>query len=177
MKVAQLIVRHPQPWELATNHLFLKGIRDGTLPGEAFTIWLAQDYLYLNDLLAFQARLLAQAPRTSQALLIYGLSGLEAELGWFEAHAERMKLSLNPLKLPATTRYAEWLEMLNRAPYPVGIAALWTLERVYLDAWRYAAPGQGEYREFVEHWTDPAFVVYVSGLEQAANLGLASGAL
>ncbi len=51
---------------------------------------------------------------------------------------------------------------------------LWTLERAYLDAWSFAAPGAGVYREFVAHWTTPQFTAYVSALEKAAD-GTAAG--
>jgi thiaminase len=46
------------------------------------------------------------------------------------------------------------------------------LELAYLEAWRSAAPGCPEYREFVEHWTTPEFADYVSGLEQATDAAL-----
>jgi thiaminase/transcriptional activator TenA len=47
------------------------------------------------------------------------------------------------------------------------------LERVYLEAWSSAAPGAGQYRAFVEHWTTPGFAGYVADLERAADALLA----
>jgi thiaminase/transcriptional activator TenA len=46
---------------------------------------------------------------------------------------------------------------------------LWALERAYLDAWSFAAPGAGVYRDFVAHWTTPQFAAYVSDLAAAAD--------
>ncbi|MCA1717048.1 MAG: hypothetical protein LC781_09480 [Actinobacteria bacterium] len=46
---------------------------------------------------------------------------------------------------------------------------MWAIERAYLEAWRSAAPGHPEYRQFVEHWTTPEFAGYVTGLEKAAD--------
>ncbi len=43
------------------------------------------------------------------------------------------------------------------------------VERAYLEAWRGAAPRASEYREFVEHWTAPAYANYVAGLEVHAT--------
>lgn len=35
------------PWQKHTEHRFLEGIADGTLPVESFKNYLIQDYLYL----------------------------------------------------------------------------------------------------------------------------------
>ena len=52
---------------------------------------------------------------------------------------------------------------------------LWVLERVYLEAWRYAASygGTGRYAAAVAHWKDPAFASYVAALEELADAALA----
>jgi thiaminase len=173
--VASLIERHAELWRTATHHPFLDAVRDGGLPPDAFAGWLAQDYLYIGDLLVFQARLLSRAPRAAQAVLIDGLAALEGELGWFEDLATQRGLSLEAAHHATTLRYREFLVGLEARPYAARIAALWAIERVYLEAWQTAAPGQPEYREFVEHWTTPAFADYVNGLERAAEAALAAG--
>jgi len=43
------------------------------------------------------------------------------------------------------------------------------MELAYLEGWRRAAPGASKYREFVEHWTAPAFASYVADLEVHAT--------
>jgi len=135
----------------------------------AFIAWLQQDYLFVNDLLNFQARLLAAAPRSAQAVLAAGLVALDAELTWFEGHLAQRGLPLVTVRHPTTDAYREELDRLLTEPFEVGISALWALELAYLEAWHGAAPGASEYREFVEHWTAPAFVDYVARLEVLAT--------
>lgn len=172
MRAADLISRHPEAWRGATRHPFLDSLRDGTLPVGAFEAWLEQDYLFVGDLLAFQARLLARAPRPAQRVLAGGLVGVEDELGWFEDRARERGLELGSTRHPTTEAYRDLLTVLDEGPYPVAITALWVMERAYLEAWRSAAPGHPEYRPFVEHWTTPEFAGYVAGLEEAADAAL-----
>ena len=176
MRAEDLISRHPEAWWGATRHPFLDSLRDGNLPVEAFEAWLGQDYLFVGDLLAFQARLLARAPRPAQRVLAGGLVAVEDELGWFEARArERGLLKLDVARHPTTESYRSLLDALEEDAYPVAITALWALERAYLEAWGSAAPGHPNYRPFVEHWTTPEFDGYVAGLEEAADAALGAG--
>ncbi len=167
-----MISRHPEAWRGATRHPFLDSLRDGTLPVGAFEAWLEQDYLFVGDLLAFQARLLARAPRPAQRVLAGGLVGVEDELGWFEDRAQERGLELGSKRHPTTEAYRDLLTVLDEGPYPVAITALWVMERAYLEAWRSAGPGHPEYHPFVEHWTTPEFAGYVAGLEEAADAAL-----
>lgn len=177
MKARELAQRHAEAWREATRHPFLDGVRDGGLPEGAFEAWLVQDYLFVSDLLVFQSRLLARAPRPAQAVIIGGLVSLEEELGWFEGLAVDRGLALDVSRHPTTVAYRDLLSDLQDASYPAGIVALWAAERAYLDAWRDAAPGHPDYRPFVEHWTVPGFAGYVAGLEGAVDdaLGEATG--
>ncbi len=167
--VAELLSRHPDAWRAATRHPFLAAVRDGTVPVAAFDTWLVQDSRFVSDLLVFQARLLARAPRPAQAVLASGLVALVDELAWFEEQAAVRGLDLGASAMAATAAYAGLLERLDAADVGTALAALWTIERTYLDAWSAARPGAAEYREFVEHWTQPGFAGYVAGLEAAAD--------
>lgn len=169
MPVADLPSRHPDAWRGATRHPFLDAVRDGTIPVAAFDTWLVQDARFVSDLLRFQARLLARAPRPAQAVLASGLVALVDELAWFERQAAVRGLDLAAPALPATAGYAALLERLDAAGVGTALTALWTIERTYLDAWSHARPGAPGYREFVEHWTAPGFADYVAGLEAAAD--------
>ena len=169
MKAVDLLECNPVVWQEATRHPFLEAVREGTFPAGAFEAWLAQDYLFVGDALVFQARLLARAPRPAQAVLAGGLVAIEAELGWFEEQAGRLGLALDAPRHPTTAAYRDLLAGLEREPYPAAITGLWTIERAYLEAWRSAAPGHPEYRQFVEHWTTPEFADYVTGLKKAAD--------
>jgi thiaminase len=167
--VAELLQRHAAEWRRAVCHPFLGAVRDGTLPAAAFDTWLVQDARFVADLLRFQARLLARAPRQAQPVLAGGVTALVEELAWFEQQAATRGLDLAAPALPATARYAELLDRLDSADVPNALVALWTIEQTYLDAWSGARPGAPEYRKFVEHWTVPVFADYVAGLEVAAD--------
>lgn len=166
---SDLLRDHPTAWERATRHPFLRAVREGTLPADAFDTWLVQDAHFVTDLLRFQARLLARAPRTAQPVLAGGCVALVEELAWFDEQAAARGLDLGRPRLPATEAYARVLERLDDADVPTALTALWTIERTYLDAWSWARPGAPAYREFVEHWTVPGFAAYVAALEAAAD--------
>lgn len=167
-----LLERHPAEWRQATRHPFLDAIGEGSFPKGAFEAWLAQDYLFASDLLVFQSRLLARTPRPAQAVVAGGLVAIEAELGWFEQKAGERGLDLETPRHPTTVAYRELMTVLDREPYRVAVAALWAIEQAYLEAWRSAAPGHPDYREFVEHWTTEEFAEYVAGLREAADVAL-----
>jgi thiaminase/transcriptional activator TenA len=167
--VADLLARHADAWGRATRSPFLDAVRDGTLPAAAFDTWLVQDAHFLGDLLHFQARLLARAPRPAQAVLAGGCVALVEELDWFTRIAADRGLDLAAPRLPATEAYAHLLDRLDATDVGTALTALWAVERAYLDAWTSTLPGAGGYREFVEHWTVPGFASYVAGLETAAD--------
>lgn len=170
MNGSELVARHPERWRAATKHPFLEGVRDGSLPRIAFQTWLAQDYLFVFDLLRFQARLLSIAPRAAEHALAAGLVALEAELSWFDGQAKRHRLPLASERHPVTDAYRQRLWSWAEAWKP-GITALWTAERAYLESWSWVAPGAPAYREFVEHWTHPDFAAYVQDLERLVDSG------
>ena len=172
MRAAGLLERHRGIWEEAIRHPFLDGVREGGLPDGAFDTWLAQDYLYVSDLLAFQARLLARTPREAQGIVAGGLVALIEELDWFEALAGERGLALDAPRQPAAVAYRDLLSDLERGPYPAAMTALWAIELAYLEAWTSAKPGSPNYTEYVEHWTTPEFASYVSGLGEAADAAL-----
>jgi len=165
---SDIVSRHRQEWLAATHHPFLESVRDGSLPAAAFQTWLVQDYLFVSDLLRFQARLLGVATRPGQRPLAQGLAALESELSWFENVGERLHLRLEVERHPVTEAYRR--RLLSYADdWALGITALWTGERAYLESWREVAPGAPAFREFVEHWTHPDFGAYVSDLESLVD--------
>jgi thiaminase/transcriptional activator TenA len=156
-------------WTAATHHRFLDAVREGTITAEAFDRWLVQDAVFVGDLLTFQARLLARAPRSAQAVLAGGCVALVAELDWFETQAARRGIDVAQRALPATLAYRGLLRQLDSEPYEAAVTALWVLERVYLLAWASAASSTSPFVEFVEHWTDPGFAEYVDALGTLAT--------
>ena len=172
METSKLLDRHPADWQEATRHLFLEAVAKGTFSAGAFESWLVQDYLFVSDLLVFQARLLARTPRPAQAVISGGLVAAEAELGWFEQKAAERALDLDARRHPTTAAYRAFMVALEREPYPVATTALWAIEQAYLEAWQGAAPGHPDYREFVDHWTTQEFAEYVAELQKAADTAL-----
>ncbi|CAN5544800.1 hypothetical protein BH09ACT8_BH09ACT8_17560 [soil metagenome] len=158
-------------WTSAIRHPFLDAVRDGTITTVTFDRWLAQDALFVGDLVTFQARLLARAPRHAQAALAGGCVALVAELEWFDLQAARRGVDLDQPPMPATLSYRKLLLRLDDAPYDAAVTALWALERVYLLGWTFAASPTSPFAEFVEHWTDPEFAAYVDALEALATPG------
>lgn len=156
-------------WSAATRHRFLIAVRDGTLSDADFDRWLAQDAIFVADLLAFQARLLARAPRPAHSALVGGCAALVSELDWFEDQAAHRGIDMDQPPLPATLAYRQLLQRLDAAPYHTAVTALWVVERVYLLAWSTAASESSPYREFVEHWTVPEFAAYVELLGELAT--------
>ena len=165
------LLKLPQ-WDAATRHPFLRAVGEGT--ASTFGVWLAQDALFVADLVAFQARLVARAPRSAQGVLAQGVVGLVAELDWFDIQAASLGVSLKVPPMQATRDYQALLSELDQERYARAVVGLWVLERVYLEAWRYAASygGTGPYAAAVEHWTDPAFASYVAALEELAEAAL-----
>ena len=172
METSRLLDHHQEEWREATHHSFLEAVSEGSFPAGSFEAWLAQDYLFASDLLVFQARLLARTPRPAQAVVAGGLVAIEAELSWFEEKARERGLDLETPRHPTTVAYRDLMTILEGEPYPVAVTALWAIEQAYLEAWRGAAPGYPDYREFVEHWTTEEFAGYVAGLREAADAAL-----
>src|SRR4051812_29664882 len=106
----------PELWEAATRHPFLRAVADGS--AEGFGLWLAQDALFVQDLVAFQARLIARAPRAAQPVLADGVVGLLAELDWFDEQAAAFGVRLDAEPLTTTLEYRSLLQWLDQQPYP-----------------------------------------------------------
>jgi thiaminase/transcriptional activator TenA len=156
-------------WKAATQHPFLDAVRDGTVGDADFDRWLAQDALFVADLLTFQARLLARAPRPAQGVLAGGCVALVDELDWFEVKSAERGVALEQPALAATAAYRELLLRLDTMPVDAALTALWVIERVYLLAWSSAVSSTSPLREFVEHWTAPGFAAYVDALGELAT--------
>jgi thiaminase/transcriptional activator TenA len=169
--VAEMARREGARWHAATHHPFLDGARSGDLPAAAFHRWLEQDRHFVETLARAWASILVRAPAHDLALLADGISAFTAELAWFDDVTASSGLTPGPL-LPATAAYDDHLMRVAGEPHAVALAAMWTVEVAYLEAWRTALPGAPAYRRFVEHWTDAAFGEFVARLEAAADRAL-----
>jgi formylaminopyrimidine deformylase / aminopyrimidine aminohydrolase len=156
------LVRNAGPlWDEATRSPFLDALAAGTLPEDALRRWLAQDYLFAKDLVAFQAILLAKAPRDCHQPLIEGLAALDKELGWFESHATRLHVDLDIAPQATCRSYTDFLiRYAYTRQYPVLLSMLLGVEASYLAAWS-ALPPSGPYAEFILRWSSADFAAYV----------------
>ena len=118
--------------------------------------------------------MLAAAPADDLPLLAYGITAFVGELAWFDEVAAARGLSLPAKPLPTTAEYQTHLLHMATESYPVAMTAMWVVEAAYLDAWRAARPGAPAYQPFIEHWTDRAFVDFVSRLEACVDRALAT---
>lgn len=169
MTPAGLLTTYQDLWRDATQHVFLDEVRAGRLPAPAFDQWLVQDYHFVEALVRAQARILA---RRDLEVLSAGVKATVDELAWFAHTTDARGVTLQTALHPACHAYTTFLHALTYDAYVVQITALWAVERAYLDAWRRARGAEGTYRDFVEHWTSPAFQAYVRGLEDAAHAAL-----
>jgi len=95
-------------WNLGTRAEFLDTVGDGLLPEDAFNRWLVQDYLSVRGFAGFASLTVWKTPRPGQGVLIAGLSALDDELDWFEAHTEARSLDLGAELHPACQHYVDF---------------------------------------------------------------------
>ena len=135
----------------------------------AFDRWLVQDYLFVQGFASFIALTVAKTPRPGQSVLIGGLAALDAELDWFEGHAQERGLELTVEPLPACRRYIDALiAAAHTQPFEVLLAIFYGVEVAYTVAWG-RLQAEGPYAEFIERWTHPEFQAYVRELMNLAD--------
>lgn len=91
-------------WEQGYNHPFVQGLGNGTLPKEAFTFYLVQDYKYLLEYAKVFALGVAKSPTEK---LMAGFSAAQDSIlnGEMEMHRSYMKsFGLIPSKAEAVTQ-------------------------------------------------------------------------
>jgi len=158
---------HWSEWERLLDHPFLRRLRAGEVSERSVYAWMEQNYRFVEGLLALQAQLVPRAPRAHRLVLAHGLVGVVEDLDW---------MAIQPINPgapahPARERYLAFLRLLQQEPYPVSIVSLWTINRVFHDAWSSAAPSGGPFVDLVEHWTAPEFHAYLHDLAEVAEEG------
>ena len=156
-------------WDLGTRAEFLNAVGDGSLPEDTFNRWLVQDYLFVRGFAVFASLTVAKTPRPGQSALIAGLSALDVELDWFEAHAQARSLDLGAELHPACQRYIDFLITAGYSqPFQVLLALFYGVEVAYTVAWG-RLEAQGPYAEFIDRWTHEDFQAYVRILSRLAD--------
>ena len=156
-------------WRRGVTARFLDAVGDGSLPEEAFQRWLVQDYLFVRGFTRFMALTASRTPRPAQSTLIGGLAALDAELAWFEGHAEARSLDLGAAAHPTCRRYVDFLVASAFSdPFAVLLAIIYGVEVAYTVAWG-NLEATGPYAEFIDRWTSAEFQRYVAELLRLAD--------
>ncbi|GMH43660.1 hypothetical protein BSKO_11582 [Bryopsis sp. KO-2023] len=167
---SELLERHREIWNDATEHPFLAGCKDGSVKANQFDTWLVQDYLFVLQFTKFVEGLASLAPKDHAEAISGGVAALHDELSWFQAKASERRLSLDASPLETTLQYQKFLADLSAQPYPVQAVGFWAIELVYNQAWGFQA--SKEYEEFAERWGNADFGKYVKLLEAQADSAL-----
>jgi thiaminase/transcriptional activator TenA len=163
-KESRLVSGAGELWDLAIHAEFLDAVGAGSLPEDAFDRWLVQDYLFVRGFVGFASLTIAKMPRPGQSVLIAGLSALDDELDWFEAHAQARSLDLRSDLHPTCQRYVDFLITSGYSePFQVLLAIIYGVEVAYTVAWG-RLEAQGPYAEFIDRWTHEDFQAYVRAL-------------
>ena len=165
----QLWERSADQAAAAAQHPFVRGLADGSLPREAFGVYVAQDAFFLECFARAYALGLARSPdRATLDAFADLIAGVRDELRLHASYAERWGVATTGVvPLPATTAYTDFL-LATAALGGVGLtcAALTPCMRLYaflgsgMDA-----ETAGPYGEWVRTYADPAFEALARTLE------------
>jgi thiaminase/transcriptional activator TenA len=170
----QLIQRHPETWEQAIIHPFLKECQSGQIKPQQFNTWLVQDYLFVVEFTRLLATVLTNAPVKHFDVLLGGLSAIKDELNWFQTKAEERNLDLNISKQQTCQAYCEYMQQVAEMAYPVQATVIWAIEFAYNQAWQQPGEMVAPYNEFAQRWGNPDFTEYVKQLEKQADQALSA---
>lgn len=170
------------PWfEAILRHPFLSGLRDGTLPPEAFHRYLIDDAHYL---LRYATALTTVASRWpdaqgAAALARFAIGAVEAERALHATVLTADGIDLNgpdvPEPSPVCLAYANTLQTAaSLAPIGVAMAGLLPCFRVYAEVGArltltIASTADHPYREWVVLYGDPAFATDARRAEDLAD--------
>lgn len=152
------------------KHPFLQGIATGELGRTSFEIYVAQDACFLVAFARAYALALAKSPdRDGLATFRDLLEGVFEELALHRSYAERWGFPLEPVPLPSTQAYTDFL-LGTAALEPVGhtTAAMAPCMRLY--AWlgeqlASKVVPDSPYREWVETYSSPQTQALAARLE------------
>jgi len=169
---AQLWLALEPAYEAVLEHPFLTGLADGTLPGEAFAHYVAQDVHYLRDYARALAVVAAKAPTAADTAVLARHAGgaVEVELA---LHATLLpELGLDPAAVsetpvaPTTRAYTSYLlATAYGGSFAEGLAAVlpcyWIYERVGATLQERGSPDV-RYARWIEAYAGEEFVVVVA---------------
>ncbi|MDG4824885.1 TenA family protein [Asanoa sp. WMMD1127] len=154
----------------ASDHPFVRGLGDGTLPEAVFAGYVAQDAFYLESFARAYALAIAHSPdRAGFDAFADLLSGVRDELRLHEGYARRLAIDLGRVEpLPATLAYTDFL-LATAALGNLGqtCAALTPCMRLYAHLGRSLAAAEpaDRYGEWIRTYADPGFADLAATLE------------
>ncbi|TNY19705.1 hypothetical protein DMC30DRAFT_417647 [Rhodotorula diobovata] len=205
-----MLERYAQEVRVATEHPFLAAAGKHELSSEQLSTWLTQDRCYaLHGYPKFIASLISALPLSSPAhqsasqstlaLLSYAMSNIHREVGFFDSLSPRFGLDLarrpgaqqagslqGGLMRVETKAYVDLLIATgaeanrNGGGMEEGLVLLWTMEKLYNQAWLFAAthsatPSATDEKtsaaltELIDNWTNAEFAEFVAKCEEAVE--------
>ena len=167
---AEQIERIGPVWDRMLNHRFLLETRDETIDDQTFSVWMKQDYLFIEAAIPFIAALIPRAPRDHWKPHSDVVSMLFGELDLFEERAAAVGVDLRDTP-PSFVNHAYIQFLLATAQqeaYEVGYTVLYAAEKAYHESWKVVKEGispDSKWYPFVENWAGDAFAGYVTYLE------------
>jgi thiaminase len=157
-------------WERMLRHPFLIETRAGTIPFDAFAVWMQQDYLFVQAAIPFVALLIPKAPEEHREMHTNVLAMLHKELELFRERAAAAGVEMERVR-PSFTNHAYIHFLIATAcigTYAEAYTVLYTAEKAYYDSWNVVKEGidrRSPWYPFVENWASDAFAGYVAHLE------------
>ncbi|QFT29786.1 Thiaminase-2 [Labrenzia sp. THAF82] len=175
-----LVARAEPFWSAATEHPFTRAIGDGSMPDEAYTRYLIEDYTFVTDLASTLGYLVAKAPRMqSKTQLSAFLALLTSEendyfLRSFEALGVPASTYETAAQGPTTRAFADLLvSSAGKGSYPDGLACLLCAEWCYLTWGRREAQKPKPEAFYLAEWIDlhavPGFEAFVNWIIEEMN--------
>ncbi|KQK22013.1 bifunctional TENA2 protein [Brachypodium distachyon] len=182
---ASWLARHREMYKRATRHPFTVSIRDGTVDLAAFKRWLGQDYMFVQEFVAFLASVLLKCCKQSESsdmeIILGGLASLSDELSWFKKEAAKWSVDLAGVSpLSSNMEYRRFLQSFGEPEisYTVAITTFWIIETVYQDSFAFCIEeGNKTPPELLgtcQRWGSPEFKQYCQALQQITDRCLAN---
>ncbi|KAH8725219.1 hypothetical protein GQ44DRAFT_749634 [Phaeosphaeriaceae sp. PMI808] len=202
-----LSVNHDQLLR-TTRHPFLARAANGTLPKPLVAQWLADDLQYLKVYKGISEHTLAIVRRIQPEMSVSNPEDMETRLiAWlnsaiqngnreerfFQEVAEIYKIDINITQTTKNEGLRRYEALFNTfianernafLPWLEGAVLLWTMEKVYYEAWSWARgqdaqssprnfdndqDGGAMRREFIPNWSNRDFLMFVEQLERILN--------
>ncbi|GAA5996622.1 uncharacterized protein JCM10292_003093 [Rhodotorula paludigena] len=203
-----MLTRYADEIRIATQHPFLAAAGKHELSSAKLSEWLTQDRMYalhgssLISALPLSSPAHQTASQSTLSLLSYALSNIHREVGFFDSLSPRFGLDLATRPTAAAggagrlegslmrTETRAYVNLLiatgaeagrNGGGMEEGLVLLWAMEKLYNQAWIFAAshkptdPRTTDERtsaalaELIDNWTNDEFAEFVKRCEEAVE--------